>query len=146
MFHGFYGPCSHLQAEPGPTNDMGLTGNVASNCRQHLDEFRKTWIENLRFNPSLLFSIVCIRDPNLVITVPADGLAPNGARPSTGTVLTTELQVFCEIYIGDPGHSNWPRKCRDIPWHQHVNTIHTLTYKHLLLLPKFLLHIFPNFS
>ena len=26
-------------------------------------------------------------DPNLVITVPADGLAPNGARPSADTAL-----------------------------------------------------------
>ena len=34
--------------------------------------------------------LVYIRDPNMVITVPTDGLAPNGARPSAGTVLTTE--------------------------------------------------------
>ena len=27
-------------------------------------------------------------DPNLAITVPADGLASDGARPSTDTVLT----------------------------------------------------------
>ena len=30
-----------------------------------------------------------IHDQNLLITVPADGLAPNGARPSAGTVITT---------------------------------------------------------
>ena len=33
-------------------------------------------------------SFVHIWDLNLVIRVPADGLVPNGAMPSTGTVLT----------------------------------------------------------
>ena len=28
---------------------------------------------------------------DLVTTVPADGLAPNGARPSAGIVLTTDI-------------------------------------------------------
>ena len=32
--------------------------------------------------------LVCIRDTNLVITVPADILAPNGATSSLATVLT----------------------------------------------------------
>ena len=36
-----------------------------------------------------------IYDTSLVITVPADGLAPNGARPSAGTLVTTKL---CIIY------------------------------------------------
>ena len=31
-------------------------------------------------------SPICIRNPTLVITVTADGLAPDGARPSVGTV------------------------------------------------------------
>ena len=30
----------------------------------------------------------------MVITSPADGLAPNGARPSAGAVLTTMLHIF----------------------------------------------------
>ena len=33
-------------------------------------------------------------DQNLVITVPADALAPNGARPSAVTVLTTKLDMI----------------------------------------------------
>ena len=33
-------------------------------------------------------------DPNLVSTVPADGLAPNGARPSAGTMLITKFHMF----------------------------------------------------
>ena len=32
-----------------------------------------------------------ICDPNLVITVSADGLATNGARPSEDTVLSTQV-------------------------------------------------------
>ena len=37
---------------------------------------------------------------NYVITVPADGLAPNGARPSAGIVLTAEniSHVFFYFY------------------------------------------------
>ena len=35
-----------------------------------------------------------IQDMNVVITVPADGLAPNGARPSAGTMLTTKLDMY----------------------------------------------------
>ena len=37
---------------------------------------------------------IYIRDVNLVITVPADGLAPNGARPSAGKVLMTIMICF----------------------------------------------------
>ena len=37
---------------------------------------------------------IYIQDPNFVITVPADVLAPNGARPSPGTVLTENLDMF----------------------------------------------------
>ena len=33
-------------------------------------------------------------DPSFVSIVPADGLAPNGARPSAGTVLITKLHMF----------------------------------------------------
>ena len=38
-------------------------------------------------------STICIQDLNFVITVPADGLAPNGARPSVGTLLTAKLAI-----------------------------------------------------
>ena len=34
------------------------------------------------------------QDLNLVNTVPADGLAPIGARPSAGAVMTTKLHMF----------------------------------------------------
>ena len=37
---------------------------------------------------------VHIWDPHFVIIVPADGPAPNGAGPSAGTVLTTNLDTF----------------------------------------------------
>ena len=32
--------------------------------------------------------------PKFIITLPADGLTPNSARPSTGTVLTEKLDMF----------------------------------------------------
>ena len=32
--------------------------------------------------------------PYLVITVPADNLAPHGPRPSAGTMMTTQLLIF----------------------------------------------------
>ena len=35
-----------------------------------------------------------IQNSDLVITIPADGLAPNGARPSAGTVMTTKIDTF----------------------------------------------------
>ena len=36
-------------------------------------------------------SPVIMHDPGLVITVAADGLAPDGARPSAATVMTIKL-------------------------------------------------------
>ena len=44
--------------------------------------------------PYKCLSCVYISDLNLVITVPADGLAPKGARPSAGTVMTSKLNTF----------------------------------------------------
>ena len=35
-----------------------------------------------------------LNELNLVITVPSDGLAPNGVRPSEGTVLTTKWDIY----------------------------------------------------
>ena len=34
---------------------------------------------------------------NFIITVPADGLAPNGARPSVGTILAAKFDMADEI-------------------------------------------------
>ena len=38
---------------------------------------------------------------NLDISVPADALAPNDARPSAGTVLTTKSELIIQIPFGD---------------------------------------------
>ena len=43
------------------------------------------------FKPQKRAGNIRIRDWNVVITVPADGLAPLGARPSAGTVVTVEF-------------------------------------------------------
>ena len=40
--------------------------------------------------------------PNLVIIMPADALAPNGARPSAGTVLITKLDMSSCKFISWP--------------------------------------------
>ena len=42
---------------------------------------------------------VSAEDQNLVITVPADGLAPNGARPSADTVLTTKIDIISQSLL-----------------------------------------------
>ena len=41
----------------------------------------------------MLVPYMYVQGISLVITVPADGLAPNGARPSTGTVMTEKLDI-----------------------------------------------------
>ena len=38
--------------------------------------------------------MVHTQDTHLIITVPADALAPNGARPSAGTVTIAKLPLF----------------------------------------------------
>ena len=40
-----------------------------------------------------------IQSPNFVITMPADVLASKGARPSTGTALTTKLCIFSVQFL-----------------------------------------------
>ena len=38
-------------------------------------------------------------DPDFDSTVPADGLAPSGARPSAGTVLTEKFNIFSSKFL-----------------------------------------------
>ena len=44
-------------------------------------------------------SSVYLLDPNLVVTVPDDALAPYGARPATATVLTKTLYMFANALV-----------------------------------------------
>ena len=46
------------------------------------------WVNHVRVSP------IYIRDLNLIITVSADVLAPNGARPSADTVLTEKWDTL----------------------------------------------------
>ena len=46
----------------------------------------------------LIFQILYMCDPDMVITVSADTPAPNDARPSTGTVLTTKLDMIFHFF------------------------------------------------
>ena len=52
-----------------------------------------------KVNP-LSINPVYIQDKNLVITAPADGLAPKGARPSAGTVVTENYTCFLASFTG----------------------------------------------
>ena len=49
-------------------------------------------ISNVRKITKIL-DILYIQDQNLVITMPADDLAPLGAKPSAGTMYTTKLDM-----------------------------------------------------
>ena len=43
-----------------------------------------------------------LRDTNFIITVPADGLAPYGARPLAGAVLMIKLNMFSAKFLWIP--------------------------------------------
>ena len=53
---------------------------------------------NHNFNTSCT-GLVKIQDPTSAITVPADVLAPNSARTSAGTMLTTKLNIFSSKFL-----------------------------------------------
>ena len=62
--------------------------------------------------------------PNLVITVPADGLAPNGARPSAGPAMITKLRYtltvllpFMILNTSRRHYSKWPTRSGEISRH-----------------------------
>ena len=63
---------------------------------------------------------VYIQVINVVITVPADGLAPGGARPSAGTVMTSKIYSCCPLTIWNMFvlirlcYSEWPTRYRGI--------------------------------
>ena len=65
------------------------------------------WINSLlpqSILPCLAFSffitlVQYIWDLILIITVPADALAPNGARPLAGTGMTTKLHIFFSMFM-----------------------------------------------
>ena len=68
-------------------------------------------ITEATLNPWSL-AAVYIKNPNLVITEPADGLAPNGARLSAGTMLTTYRNTLQWHHHGCDGVSNHqPHEC-----------------------------------
>ena len=46
-------------------------------------------LRRILYRNPLKAGFVYVQVPNVDSTVPADGLAPKGARPSAGTVLTT---------------------------------------------------------
>ena len=57
----------------------------------HLRSIRAEWCYFPRKLSLWNAGPVYLRNPDFVITVPADGLAPEGARSSAGTVVITKL-------------------------------------------------------
>ena len=53
------------------------------------------------FNPSSA-GLIYIWETNFVTTVPADGLAPNGARLSAGIVLMIKLDILSSKFLWIP--------------------------------------------
>ena len=82
------------------TDDESTLVQVMAWCRQATSHYlRQCWPRSLSLygvtRPQWVKSqSVYIQDPNSVITVPADVLAPNGARTSAGTVLTIKLDTL----------------------------------------------------
>ena len=54
----------------------------------------------------------------VAFTVPADGLAPNGAKPSAGAVLSSELDIISSKFLGLSIFVNHlsPDRCQTIIW------------------------------
>ena len=59
-------------------------------------------------------SLIWIPDPNLVITVPVDAPASNGARPSAHTGLTRKLHVFSAKFLSLSTISNHLCRLNDV--------------------------------
>ena len=84
---------------------------------------------------------IYIQKPDFVITLPADGLAPNGARPSAGTVLTINLDTpssnsssfwwFLSTLITRLCHLNWQMRFCKISKHFDFKPRATLQQFHM---------------
>ena len=80
---------------------------------------------NCLVNPRKGRSCAYIQNQDLVSTVPADALAPNGARSSACTVLTKKPHIYYENAFSDcitfflqDDNSKWlPARCQNIPQH-----------------------------
>ena len=65
-------------------------------------------------------------EPKLVLTVPADVVAPNGVRPSAGTMLTEKLDMFsfCSLAL----------RTSDVIKNYHLNSVSVKTAQHNTIL------------
>ena len=68
-----------------------LVISVIANGTMHFLEWQ-CWSNSSNAGP------MYIPDPNFITTMPADALAPDGARPSAGIVLTTKLERFSSTF------------------------------------------------
>ena len=105
-----------------PPGDKPLSEPMMVRLLTHMCVTRPEWVNTSSDSP------LYVVDLNIAITVAADGLAPDGARPSAGTVLTTKLDMFssmsmslpviqCLFYAADYMSQN---SLRDLPKHDYI--------------------------
>ena len=90
LYSAFFKPISGLG------EGIVLYGSIGTPGRQIQEELDTVVKIGDRVGESRILNLindghVYIHNLNLVITVPADALAPKGARPSAGTMLTTQF-------------------------------------------------------
>ena len=71
-------------------------------CYRHSEQYRF-----IPAAPPEELRLVYVRTTSLVITLPADALAPGSAKPSAGTILTERLDHFCSNSV-----MHWRRTTR----------------------------------
>ena len=84
-----------------------VSWNIASCCHSN---------NSIQVKP-LTDDSLCIWDPHFINTVPADVLAPNGARTSPDTVLIASISLSFFLPIPFSYHPWWPHDV--IPWWCH---------------------------
>ena len=75
-------------------NSIANTLDLLQSCTKPSKCYKETWIY---FYPS-----TDSWEPDLVTILPADGLAPDGARPSAGTMLTEKSDMYSWVILQVP--------------------------------------------
>ena len=72
-------------------HDAAITSITNLSHQPHYIDFYTPWLDHKTDIKTFkcMKVPIFIHDQNLLITMPAEGLAPNGARPSADTVITT---------------------------------------------------------
>ena len=86
---------------------------------------------------------------NLIITFPADGIAPNGARSNVGTTMTEKLEISVSKYLDGKRNLMIPRGTSRVTilangetLHVHVHVCNSRAYWNLVLCASLILNTF----